>query len=166
MCDSKDVTDALQRCPFLSRINREKGPSYAGNIATRPAQPADRLGCPFKNAGDALAGFSASFELFHGDRGVLPLHRGSPAQSCPVQQGSQEASAGQHRVAPGSMPVAAISLSGFRFLVSFICAMHTALECMTSAMQQCWHRSWHPHLHYALPTAHNVHVSLCCVAWI
>ena len=119
MGDSKDVTDALQRCPFLSRINKEKGPSYAINIATRPAQPADRMGCPFKHSGDALAGFSASFELFHGDRGVLPLHRGSSAQGCPVQHGSQEASAGQHRVAPGSMPVAAISLSGFGFLVSF-----------------------------------------------
>ncbi len=126
MCDSMDVTDALQRCPFLSRINREKGPSYAGNIATRPAQPADRMGCPFKHTGDALAGLSASFELFHGDRGVLPLHRGSLAQGCPVQHGSQEASAGQHRVAPGSMPVAAISLSGFRFLVSLSeqCAQH------------------------------------------
>ena len=132
MCDSKDVTDALQRCPFLSRINREQGPSYASNIATRPAQPADRMGCPFKHAGAALAGFSASFELFHGDRGVLPLHRGSPAQSCPVQHGSQEASAGQHKVAPGSMPVAAISLSGFRFLVSF-------------SEQRAWHmNAWLP----------------------
>lgn len=65
------VTYAVTTCPFLKSVARDQGEDYARNIAVAPARPA--AGAPAPVLAESLDGVTATFELFHGQRGVVPL---------------------------------------------------------------------------------------------
>lgn len=70
---------AVQKCPFLRAVAEKQGETYALNIATRPSGPA--LGAPAPVLEESLGGVQATFELFHGSKGVVPLLRGPPGSA-------------------------------------------------------------------------------------
>ena len=58
---------AIQRCPFLREVCLRDGAEFAVHIATRPSK---RFNGPvLEEYGD----FAATFKLFHGPAGVVPL---------------------------------------------------------------------------------------------
>lgn len=73
------VTYAVTSCPFLKSVARDQGEVYARNIAVAPARPA--AGAPAPVLPESLDGLAATFELFHGQKGVVPLSSRGPAAS-------------------------------------------------------------------------------------
>ena len=66
---------AIELCPFLREVCAREGPAFAKHIAT---QPAKRFGGPvLEECGD----FAATFSLFHGPRGIVPLKTQAPEAS-------------------------------------------------------------------------------------
>lgn len=114
---------AIEKCPFLREVCERQGPAFARHIAT---QPATRFGGPvLEECGD----FAATFSLFHGSSGIVPLSAERQAASIreselisaqPAREATDSMSSKQpqrratiHPLAAGS---ASISLSGFGFL--------------------------------------------------
>lgn len=64
------ATPALARCPFLAAVAAAEGATYAAAVAAHPTEPAAGRAGPLLPEPDALA---ASFALFHGPEGVVPL---------------------------------------------------------------------------------------------
>ena len=64
---------AIQRCPFLREVSLRDGTEFAVHIATRPSKRFD--GPVLEEYGD----FAATFKLFHGPAGVVPLSAGREA---------------------------------------------------------------------------------------
>lgn len=62
---------ALQKCPFLHAVAQQQGEAFAQNIASRPGRPA--LGAPAPVFEESFGDVQATFELFHGSSGVVPL---------------------------------------------------------------------------------------------
>ncbi|KAK9802805.1 hypothetical protein WJX73_009710 [Symbiochloris irregularis] len=113
------VTFAVTTCPFLRSVARDQGETYARNIAVAPARPA--AGAPAPVLPESLDGVTATFELFHGQKGVVPLTgsrkealstRTLQAAACPQQQSSPSA-AGLHstprELHQGPLPLASRS---------------------------------------------------------
>ena len=111
---------AVTQCPFLASLAREQGTAFALHIAHQPLKPF-RAGPVLEEADD----FAATFALFHGRTGVVPLQR-TMATLKAVSVTSDAICGSQDRAAwaPCSRPAvpcpaaASISLSGFGFLVS------------------------------------------------
>lgn len=58
---------AIEKCPFLREVCVREGPVFARHIAS---QPSKRFGGPvLEECGD----FAATFSLFHGPKGIVPL---------------------------------------------------------------------------------------------
>ena len=71
------LNGAVASCPFLHELATRHGDSYAQQIAVQPSKPARHGAAPVLEEG--LDGFQATYALFHGSSGVVPLAR--PCQS-------------------------------------------------------------------------------------
>lgn len=122
MCEAARL--ALSGCPFLSKLAAQHGEQYALSVALRPTESVGAAALP---AGEQAtqAAYEASFQLFHGEQGVVPLLRSrpgvAPPSGCPFHaaarsaapqaRGEQPASPQPaHRPRP-ALPLATISLS-------------------------------------------------------
>lgn len=63
----------IERCPFLREVAEREGPSFAKHIACRPAVPYARSAGPVLE--EDISDLAATFQLFHGESGVIPLRR-------------------------------------------------------------------------------------------
>jgi hypothetical protein len=64
----------LERCPFLREVAEREGQQYAAHIACRPTVPFVRSAVPVLR--EDACDFAATFQLFHGPAGVVPLRSG------------------------------------------------------------------------------------------
>ena len=64
----------LERCPFLREVAEREGQQYAAHIACRPTVPFVRSAQPVLR--EDACDFAATFQLFHGPAGVVPLRSG------------------------------------------------------------------------------------------
>lgn len=64
----------LERCPFLREVAEREGQQYAAHIACRPTVPFVRSAKPVLREDEC--DFAATFQLFHGPAGVVPLRSG------------------------------------------------------------------------------------------
>ena len=109
---------AATRCPFLRALATAEGPSFALHIANHPLKPF-RAGPVLEEGED----FAATFALFHGPRGVVPLQRTAATvttasiSSFDDRLRRSSSSAHSSRPAPANSATASISLSSFGFLV-------------------------------------------------
>ena len=118
----RTLDGAVRKCPFLHRLASNQGTDFAEHIATRPSVPAssaERL------PRASLADFSATFQTFHGDEGVLPLHRPGVCPYAARQTASQTPAASRasdcRQASTVALPFASLSMAGaFNFLVSLI----------------------------------------------
>lgn len=127
---------ALQKCPFLHAVAQQQGEAFAQNIASRPGRPA--LGAPAPVFEESFGDVQATFELFHGSSGVVPLVKRpqlqqqgtSPLASVsgrhPQATSSQRAKAARPTPSCGSpsytsqtAPMAVISLSFLNLLPGY-----------------------------------------------
>jgi len=67
------VQHSIERCPFLREVAEREGPSFAKHIACRPAVPYARSAGPVLE--EDISDLAATFQLFHGESGVIPLRR-------------------------------------------------------------------------------------------
>ena len=68
-----DLLDsAIRKCPFLAQVAANQGCQYARHIAVQPTVPAGRA--PLLEE-SYQPNFEATFRLFHGPAGVVPLAR-------------------------------------------------------------------------------------------
>ena len=115
---SCNAEQAATRCPFLRELATSEGPAFALHIANHPLKPF-RAGPVLEEGED----FAATFALFHGPRGVVPLQRTAAIVTTAPFTGLQDClvrgSSSAHSSRPSApCPAAAsISLSGFGFLV-------------------------------------------------
>lgn len=65
------VEYAVRKCPFLRQLADTHGESYAVSIAINPTRPAPSFGN--RPILEEATDFAATFRLFHGTNGVLPL---------------------------------------------------------------------------------------------
>lgn len=61
----------LERCPFLREVAQREGQGFASHIACRPTVHYSRSAGPVLR--EDACDFAATFELFHGPAGVVPL---------------------------------------------------------------------------------------------
>ena len=74
-CHSHLVSmQGLERCPFLREVAEREGQQYAAHIACRPTVPFVRPAKPVLR--EDACDFAATFQLFHGPTGVVPLRSG------------------------------------------------------------------------------------------
>lgn len=66
--------EGLERCPFLRELAEREGQRFAAHIACRPTVPFARPAEPVLREDDC--DFAATFQLFHGPSGVVPLRSG------------------------------------------------------------------------------------------
>ena len=66
---------AVRACPFLAQVAQAEGPAYAASIARDPSVPAAVRGCQplLPESETSPAELLATFGLFHGPEGVVPL---------------------------------------------------------------------------------------------
>lgn len=129
---------AIRKCPFLAKVAAQNGTEYARGIALAPTQTVQHISLQPVGV-DAEQQYEASFQLFHGAHGIVPLvvkpksSDAVPAASgCPfhaAQQrgpspGLQPCSSKPPQAQPRTLPLATISLS-FGSGVSF---MHIMLQ--------------------------------------
>ena len=120
-----NAEQAATRCPFLRELATAEGPSFALHIAKHPLKPF-RAGPVLEEGED----FAATFALFHGPRGVVPLQRAAGIVTTTSTSSLDErircsaASSSSSRPPMPCSAAASISLSGFGFLVS-----NTELHC-------------------------------------
>lgn len=115
------VNFAVAQCPFLAKVAAQNGPEYARSIAINPTETASLSEGP-----DSLKQYEASFQLFHGPSGILPLvqttHRVSSTSTggCPFHAHHTAAVAASEdprdcvtscKPLPRTLPLATISLS-------------------------------------------------------
>ena len=114
------VTFAVAQCPFLAKVAAQNGNEYARNIAINPTEVAGTPEGP-----DSLKLYEASFQLFHGPSGIVPLVHStnntklSPGGGCPFHAQRAAAAAASDaapcvtssRPLPRPLPLATISLS-------------------------------------------------------
>ena len=67
-----DIDRVISRCPFLHNIATTQGHAFASSIACNPLIPASHDG-PRRPLLEETQDLSATFRLFHGPQGVLPL---------------------------------------------------------------------------------------------
>ncbi len=115
---SCNAEQAATRCPFLRELATAEGPAFALHIANHPLKPF--------NAGPVLEegeDFAATFALFHGPRGVVPLQRTAATVTTASISSFDDSlrrrlsSACSSRTSAPCPATASISLSGFGFLV-------------------------------------------------
>lgn len=132
------VTFAVAQCPFLAKVAAQNGNDYARSIAINPTEVATA------QAPDSLQQYEASFQLFHGPSGIVPLvHSTSNTNIKPVALGvcpfhaQRAAAAAAPEAPPGvtsskplprTLPLATISLS-FGAGVSERARLHTEHPC-------------------------------------
>jgi hypothetical protein len=79
------LSTAIRKCPFLHNLAQTEGPELAAHIATRPTQSFKSGAGPIFE--EATTDFAATFRLFHGPGGLVPLKRfeESPASTATRQ---------------------------------------------------------------------------------
>jgi len=129
---SPEVSDAVAVCPFLHAVKDFQGEEYAIRLAVNPFASASNPASQPIFPEDAAASVQAVFNLFHGSKGAIPLQGNkaevapSPAVLKPPTDSSDALLAHVPATAPPSgcphhsmpLPMASISISGFKFLVS------------------------------------------------
>lgn len=115
------VTFAVAQCPFLSKVAAQNGPEYARSIAINPTETVGGA-----EDQDSVKQYEASFQLFHGPSGIVPLVQAAERREQPVSGGcpfhalhsaakAQSAAASDcvtsSKPLPGTLPLATISLS-------------------------------------------------------
>jgi hypothetical protein len=120
------VSVAIRRCPFLAKVAAQNGTDYARGVALAPTETFHQH--KLQPAGvDAEQQYEASFQLFHGAQGIVPLvvkpatSDVAPAASgCPfhaahqrsaASPGLQPSSSKPPQAQPRTLPLATISLS-------------------------------------------------------
>lgn len=92
---------AVSRCPFLHEVAAREGHEYAANLAVDPTRPAAARVRKDGGVDDASSSSSlmATFRLYHGEHGVVPLvgfearerNLAMQASGCPFHRMRQEA---------------------------------------------------------------------------
>ena len=65
----------FDRCPFLRQVAEREGEAFARHVACRPTVAYSRSAGPVLQ--EDVCDFAATFQLFHGPSGVVPLRTGS-----------------------------------------------------------------------------------------
>lgn len=73
------VTFAVAQCPFLSKVAAQNGPEYARSIAINPTATVG-----WAEGEDSIKQYEASFQLFHGPSGIVPLVQAAERQEPPA----------------------------------------------------------------------------------
>jgi len=99
------VGDALQRCPFLSRVSAEQGEAYARRFAANPRLPASSVTGRRPIFEETSTGFESVLRMFHGPSGVVPLTRFAEPEQHLSEQKQQDRQTLNPSV-PSEMPAA------------------------------------------------------------
>ena len=68
-----DVDRAISRCPFLHNVSLTQGHAYASSIACNPLVPAVPTSGSRRPILEESQDLAATFRLFHGREGIVPL---------------------------------------------------------------------------------------------
>jgi hypothetical protein len=127
------VSVAIRKCPFLAKVAAQNGTEYARGVALAPTENVQHHKLHPVGV-DAEQQYEASFQLFHGAQGIVPLvvkptsSDVAPAVSgCPFHaahqrtpsSGLQPSCSKPPQAQPRALPLATISLS-FGSGVSFL----------------------------------------------
>jgi hypothetical protein len=142
-----NVSVAIRKCPFLAKVAAQNGTEYARGVALAPTQTVQQHSLQPVGL-DAEQQYEASFQLFHGAHGIVPLvvkPKSSNAQAaasrCPFHAahqrgpspGLQPSSSKPPQAQPRTLPLATISLS----FGSGVSAMLVMFQVVQPA-QGCW----------------------------